>query len=292
MDGVERGTIKYIRIAEALPWPVVPGEGVKRWSTEWSLNTNKRWCPVRVIGTVPVDEDGSAHFKVPVADNASVYFQALDEKHMEVRRMRSSISFQPGERRSCNGCHEVKVMASSHKQGKAAMRQPDMPQPPKWGVNKQLAFDWMIQPILDENCVSCHGENQPKSNLNFTKGKSYQTIIKKKLISQSPINGNGSITTPYQYGSHKSKLVTQLLKQNTPCNGDLDQDEWIRLVTWVDANGPYRDMMFSVRAADGRAKVWEAYKWNDPWTEPKQIPAKGQYLKIPNNVWLDQLRKK
>jgi hypothetical protein len=292
MENIARGTVKYLRIAEALPWPIVPGEGVKRWSPGWSNQTNTRWCPVRVIGTVPVEDDGSAHFKVPVADNASVYFQALDEKHMEVRRMRSSISFQPGERRSCNGCHETKVAASSRRQGKAATRKPDMPKPPKWGINKQLAFDWMIQPILDKNCVSCHSGDQLKNKPNFTKDKSYRSIIDNKLVSLSPINGDGSITQPYQFGSHKSKLVTQLLKKDAPCKANLDHDEWIRLVTWVDANAPYRDMMFSIRAADGRSKVWEPYKWKDPWTQPKQIPAKGQYLEIPNNVWLEQLRKK
>ncbi len=54
------------------------------------------------------------------------------------------------------------------------MRQPDMPKPPEWGINKQLALDWMVQPILDKHCVSCHGENNPKKNINLSKGKSYQ----------------------------------------------------------------------------------------------------------------------
>jgi len=292
MEDVPRGTIKYIRIAEALPWPIVPGEGVKRWSEVWTMSTNKKWCPVRVIGTVPVEDDGSAHFKVPVADNASVYFQALDEKEMEVRRMRSSVSFQPGEKRSCNGCHETRNTVSSRKQGKAAMRPADMPKAPAWGVNKQLAFDWMIQPILDKSCVRCHGDDEPKGNLNFTKGKAYQTIIENNLVSLSYIDSDGSITMPYQFGSHKSTLVTQLLKKNTPCKVDLDKDEWTRLVTWVDANAPHRDHMFSVRTGDGRSKVWEPYQWKDPWTQPKEVPAKGDHIDIPNNVWLEQLRER
>ena len=292
MPDVTRGTIKYIRISEALPWPIVPGEGVKRWTHGWSLSYNKRWNPVRVIGTVPVEKDGSAHFKVPVADNASVYFQVLDKKHMEIRRMRSSVSFQPGERRSCNGCHETNTTAPSSKHGIAIMREPDMPSPPKWGINKQLALDWMVQPILDKNCVSCHGENNPKKNINLTKEKSYQTIIENDLVSLSPMDGDGSITQSYQFGSHKSKLITQLLKPNTPCKANLDQDEWLRLVTWVDANAPENDNMFHVRTADGKEHVWRPYPWKDPWTQPKHTPAKGEYLKIPNNKWLEKLGKK
>jgi hypothetical protein len=155
MDGVPRGTVKYIRIAEALPWPIVPGSGVRRW------DLSNRWCPVRVIGTVPVDADGSAHFKVPTVDNASVYFQALDDKHMEIRRMRSSISFQPGERRSCNGCHETKITSPAGGRGTAARREPDMPVPPEWGAQKALGYEWLVQPILDRHCVECHGRNNP-----------------------------------------------------------------------------------------------------------------------------------
>ena len=45
---------------------------------------------------MPVEADGSAHFRVPV--DTAVYFQLLDENFMELRRMRSFISFQPGER--------------------------------------------------------------------------------------------------------------------------------------------------------------------------------------------------
>lgn len=283
LDGVDRGVVKYIRISEALPWPIVPGEGVKRW------DLSNRWCPVRVIGTVPVEEDGSAHFKVPVADNASVYFQALDDKHMEVRRMRSSISFQPGERRSCNGCHETKAGPPSRQQGKAVKRAPDMPKAPEWGANRQLAFDWMIQPILDKRCIGCHGAAQPEKGLNFTKGQAYQTIMKRRLVSVSPREGDGSITVPYQYGSHKSRLITQLLKPDTPCKATLNESEWIGLVTWVDANAPNRDMMHSKRTADGRNWVWEPYDWKDIWAQPAEVPAKGEYLALPANKWLDKL---
>jgi len=286
MTGVERGKVKYIRIAEALPWPIVPGEGVKRW------DKSNRWCPVRVIGTVPVEEDGSAHFRVPVADNASVYFQALDGKHMEVRRMRSSISFQPGESRSCNGCHETKAISPSPNKGKAARRAADVPTPPEWGADRQLAFDWMIQPILEKHCVSCHGAQAPKKGLNLTKGQAYNTIQKARLVSLSPVHGDGSITRPYQYGSHKSRLVKQLLESDTPCHAKLSEPEWIRLVTWVDANAPNRDGMWSKRTADGRDWIWEPYKWKDPWARPVEIPARGEHLRIPRNKWLEQLTKR
>ena len=287
MAGVPRGTVKYIRISEALPWPIVPGEGTKLWPSP-----RNRWCPVRVIGTVPVEEDGSAYFKVPVADNASVYFQALDEKHMEVRRMRSSVSFQSGEQRSCNGCHETTVKAPAHQQREveATKRAPVMPQEPEWGANRQLGFNWMIQPILDKHCVSCHGAEQPKKGLNFTAGKSFATITDAKLVSLADwFSGNGSTTQPYQQGSHKSKLITQLLKKDTPCKANFDQNEWIRLVTWIDANAPNEGRMLEKRTADGRRWIWSKYAWKDIWGAPREVPAKGVHLKLPANAWRKSL---
>ena len=60
-------------------------------------------------GVVPVREDGSAHFVVPARKN--LFFQALDKDFMEVQRMRSFVNLQPGETRSCIGCHEPKSTA-------------------------------------------------------------------------------------------------------------------------------------------------------------------------------------
>ena len=278
MEGVERGVVKYIRISEALPWPIVPGEGVKRW------DLSNRWCPVRVIGTAPVDDDGSAHFKAPVADNASVYFQALDENQMEVRRMRSSISFQPGERRSCNGCHETKAMTPGREQGRAVRREPDMPKPPEWGANRQLGMD-LVQPVLDAHCTRCHSGGK----LDFTQGNAWRTISKAKLVALSPIHGDGSVTQPYEYGSHKSGLITQLLKENSPCKAEMSDADWTRLVTWVDANAPNNSMMLSKRTASGANWVWEPYAWRDPWAQPEEVPARGECIELPDNTWRQDL---
>jgi len=281
MDGVDRGTIKHIRISEALPWPIVPGEGVKRW------DLSGRWCPVRVIGTVPVEADGSAHFKVPAADNASVYFQALDEKQMEICRMRSSVSFQPGEHRSCNGCHESRTDTPSHKQGLAATRAPDMPEAPAWGCEKPIGYMSLIQPIFDRHCVACHSDQQPAGGLCLTGENAYENAL--KFISRSSNHSDCSITKPLQFGSHKSRLITRLLEEDTPCKSNLPEEDWITLVTWVDANAPFEDRMLSKRTSDGRTWVWEHHKWKHPWAAAEQTPAMGDYIPMPNNKWRQQL---
>ena len=61
--------------------------------------------PVRhVLGTVPVEEDGSAHFTVPA--NIEVFFQALDDHGLAVQSMRSATQLHAGERLVCAGCHQ------------------------------------------------------------------------------------------------------------------------------------------------------------------------------------------
>lgn len=111
VEGVDPKAIRYIRVARRPPWPYCNTYGGQRYEPDVkSVMIN--WTPAEVIGTVPVEADGSAHFTVPV--DKAVYFQLLDENFMELRRMRSFISFQPGEFRGCTGCHESREHASHH----------------------------------------------------------------------------------------------------------------------------------------------------------------------------------
>ena len=106
-SSVPRGTVRYLRIAQHVPWPYTPEQGQVNYikGTAGAKHAEfTTWSPVKVIGTVPVEKDGSALFTVP-ADRA-IYFQALDADFLEVRRMRSMTSFKAGSVRGCTGCHE------------------------------------------------------------------------------------------------------------------------------------------------------------------------------------------
>jgi hypothetical protein len=167
---IPRGTITAIRISQRLPLPairtgedpfaynhlkVTPGSAFAAAFGQWD------WAQARVIGTVPVEPDGSAHFLVPVEQ--PVYFQALDAKGREVRRMRSNVTLQVGEVRSCAGCHETTGLppAAPHSNNPAALRRaPSMPVPPPWGDRVLPGYEAHIQPIFDSHCVSCHDGSQ------------------------------------------------------------------------------------------------------------------------------------
>jgi hypothetical protein len=195
--------VKYIRISQKLPWPCVRDES-KPWgynhlhstpSGAWThVFGSWDWSPARVIGIVPVEVDGSAHFKVPV--DQTIYFQALDGNYLELRRMRSNVTFRNGEIRSCIGCHETKAIAPHSGQDGTSMalrRAASMPQAPAWGDRNPPSFDRDIQPVLDRHCVSCHGEKDPKGGLEFTARRvgdypqSYRTLFGLKGNEPTPV---------------------------------------------------------------------------------------------------------
>ncbi|HUT34459.1 MAG TPA: discoidin domain-containing protein [Planctomycetota bacterium] len=243
VDGVDPKAIRYLRIAEPLGWPYCNTFGGQRYEPDVkSVMIN--WNPVRIIGTVPVEADGSAYFQVPV--DTAVYFQLLDENHMELRRMRSFISFQNGEQRSCTGCHHTWEKAPPATPTPLAMRRdPVVPVPPPWGADKPLSFLRDVQPVFDRHCVGCHAGLKPAGGRDFSGGltakhnRAYDTILAAKLISRSNVGDDAKVTPPLAFGSHRSKLVAVLRKAPHTERARLTRGDWLRLVTWIDANGPY-----------------------------------------------------
>jgi hypothetical protein len=72
------------------------------------------------------------------------------------------------------------------------------------------------------------------------------------LVSIVDRRSDSSITKARQFGSHRSRLIRVLLED--PLHREevkLDDDEWLALVTWVDANAPYHDSFYNRRPADG-----------------------------------------
>jgi len=98
MAGVERGEIKKLLVLESLPKPINFTGGMD------PLSYGGTFTLERVLGTVPVEPDGSAYFEAPAL--RSLLFIALDERDLSVKRMQSFCTVQPGETLGCVGCHE------------------------------------------------------------------------------------------------------------------------------------------------------------------------------------------
>jgi len=271
LEGIPRGTVRYLRIAQHVGWPLDATCGMAPYFADAAYQKQFAywsWSPVRVIGTVPVREDGSASFRVP-ADTA-VYFQLLDERFMELRRMRSFVSLQHGETRGCRGCHESQGKTPRAGWGSALALQhaPADPTPPPWGSDRLLGYEWLVQPILDRHCVSCHGPQRTDGGIDLSGERGNDGLLPsfhamftgaaggasagKPLVSVADRFSDSSVTRPKQFGSHRSPLVTVLL--DDPLHErevQLDDVEWYSLVTWIDCNAPYYDRFINKRPADG-----------------------------------------
>jgi hypothetical protein len=107
------------------------------------------------LGTVPVEDDGSAYFLAPI--EREIYFQALDEKSMAVQSMRSGTYVHPGEHLTCLGCHEDKWEAPTIPQTPKAFRRAPSPITPDPSGSCPLNYYSLVKaPVFDKKCLPCH----------------------------------------------------------------------------------------------------------------------------------------
>lgn len=118
MAGVRRGEIKKLLVLEQLPRPVNFSNGQE------PLTMGGTFLLERILGTAPVEADGSAYMELPAL--RSLFFVALDENDLSVKRMQSSVTVQPGETTACVGCHEQRTQAppGRHTAALQALRRP------------------------------------------------------------------------------------------------------------------------------------------------------------------------
>src|SRR5689334_16096293 len=112
----------------------------------------------RIVGTVPVEPDGSAYLELPAL--RSLFFVALDTNDLSVKRMQSFLTVQPGETTGCVGCHEQRTRTPQNAYAAItpmATRRPASQITPIAEVPDVLDFPRDVQPILDSLCVDCHG---------------------------------------------------------------------------------------------------------------------------------------
>jgi len=169
------------------------------------------------LGTVPVEKDGSAHFLLP--PGKTVYFQALDAEGTVVQSMMSAAYAVPGAPRiTCQGCHERRYRApkSSPNMPIAFSRAASTLQAEADGSNP-MSYARLIQPILDKNCVSCHGTSKPgdlsKGSYTSNADRFFSSYVNLKPYvsfynfdySFGPV-----VTTPGKFGARISKLYPLL----------------------------------------------------------------------------------
>lgn len=243
MRGVARGTVKYLRVVESPEkrfWtgPAWGGEGQQAPGMNWHNFENKR-----ILGTVPVETDGSASFEVP--SDTYLFFQLLDAQGMMVQSMRSGTVAQSGSVLGCIGCHENRRSAPpvQHNYTPLALRRDPSPMNGWYGSPRLFSYLKEVQPVFDRHCVRCHdyGEEGGKKlvlagDKGITFNASYVDLWRKKYITCVGA-GPHTIQQAYSWGSHKSTLAQTLLTEHHGVK--LTAAEFDRIVTWIDLNGPY-----------------------------------------------------
>jgi hypothetical protein len=173
MENVKRGAVKYIRILEQIPrpWSARKNYGDDHAGTTHAhsaLGVGMLSAKIQ-HGVVPVEDDGSAHFLVPAG--RAIYFQALDENYCAIQTERTYVNYNPGEVRSCVGCHETPDTPPLNTPSvpKAGLRAASLPGPQRTQTESQLVFDYdrQIQPIFDKHCVACHGGKETQADFDL-----------------------------------------------------------------------------------------------------------------------------
>jgi hypothetical protein len=195
-----------------------------------------------VLGTVRLADDGSANFTAPAGK--VLYFHLLDENFNELQRMRSVVQLQPGEQRSCIGCHDSRSAAPLPQAAHALTQTAQPLTPPPWGAQ---AFDYerIIQPVLDANCVSCHDtKSEAQLDLRGTRDAHRVPASYRSLITGGWVHyfdwqygARHFKAEPLSFGTFQSRLFTALDQQQHE-HLALKPEELRALKAWIDLNCP------------------------------------------------------
>jgi hypothetical protein len=249
--------VKSLRVIQVLPKSTAP-PNVPRIGT--AQQTNAR----AVLGTVPVEEDGSALFEVPAG--RAIYFQALDDRGLAIQSMRSATYLHPGERLTCQGCHEPKRRppARIDEAPLALRRGPSTLQPGPDGSNP-FSYVRLVQPVLDRNCVGCHAEKKALELGGALDGpngwsRSYVNLAAKYGFYFDVTNGSisgahgGSRTVAGKFGAPAARLMKYLNEKHYGVK--LSDEDFQRVTLWLDANSEFYGSYENV-AEQARGEVVE-----------------------------------
>ena len=236
MAGVKRGEIKKLLVLETLSKPI-------NYSGKMPpISFGGTYTLERIVGTVPVEPDGSAYMEVPAL--RSLFFVALDENNNSVKRMHSFLAVMPGETTSCVGCHEQrqKTPVPTETAALQALRRAPTPVKPLAGIPDVFDYPRDIQPILDKHCLECHDYDRRAGGVILTGdhgpifSHSYYTLTALQWIS----DGRDRLQTnlpPRTVGTSASPLMKMLDGSHYEAKLTRHEQDMIRY--WIESAAAY-----------------------------------------------------
>ena len=238
MEGVPRGEARSLRVFMSEYSPRDTG-------SHYAMGMESNWDLKVLYGTVPVNPDGSAIFTAPA--NQPLTLQVLDGQGRALSLMRSWFTAMPGETLSCIGCHEQQNAAPPARPVMASRQKPaDIV--PWYGPARTFSFVNEVQPVLDRHCIRCHSaESKSREGvpdfmtLEAVKGAPAPGSVAywnlHPYVRRNGPEGNYLGLAPTEFAADTSELY-QLLKKGHH-HVDMPEEDWHRLVTWMDMNAPY-----------------------------------------------------
>ncbi len=303
LKGVPRGTVKNLRvIAYDFGYPGMAGQD--------KIGLMGPWDAMRIVGTTPVEADGSAIFKVPA--NLAIALQPLDEEGKAVQLMRTWMTAMPGEVLSCVGCHESSSEVPLPRRTIASTKAPaDLT--PWYGPHRGFDFAREVQPVLNRYCVSCHDEDSAldlraeefvanyegrfPSNHDFNRMHPEMKAIHEGRVKYTPayeallnyirrpeVADTVALLDPGEYHADTSELV-QILQAGHK-GIELDAESWDRIITWIDLNGPchgtWQDVFNKpIPCEPDKRRLELAEMYGGPALDPNVIPETPEYDEAP-----------
>ncbi|MHC4403626.1 MAG: HzsA-related protein [Planctomycetota bacterium] len=240
MQDVSPGEIKKLLVIESLAKPINFTGGMDPLTYGGSFTLE------RVLGTVPVEDDGSAFVEIPAL--RSLFFVALDENDMAVKRMQSFLTVQPGEATGCVGCHEQRTQSFLPSGNLMATARKPSKIEPVADCPDVLDFPRDVQPILDNLCVDCHGCEKTDRGGPYAGGvlltgdhgpmfsHAYFTMTVRQLFSDGRDLAKSNYA-PRAIGSAASRILQMLDGSHYDVVATDRQKRVLRL--WIETGAPY-----------------------------------------------------
>jgi hypothetical protein len=228
-ESVARGTVKALRVIGVPP-------KVQPHMNNPNLGVSSEDPGKFLLGSVPVEKDGSAYFRVP--SGIPLFFQALDAEGLAIQTMRSLTYVGPQQTLACVGCHERRETAPPIDRGLplALRRGPSRLQAGPQG-SWPLRFDRLVQPVLDKSCTSCHrpgsGDVQA-ARFDLTAARSYDNLLAYADGDLKRLAFEKDRSLVNDCPARQSKLLALLRNGQGHKGVRLDADSINRLATWMD----------------------------------------------------------
>lgn len=286
LKGIPRGSVKKLRVfTYHFLYPNMGGpQAVVGMEGPWDIK--------RIIGTVPVEEDGSAVFRVPA--NTPISIQPLDAEGKALQLMRSWFTAMPGEVISCVGCHERQNMVPPVKQTMAT-RKPPSDIRSWYGPTRGFNFEREVQPVLDRYCIGCHdgtsGIPDFKERKHITDYHATPSVFHTggidaghfsvsytelhRFVRRPGLESDYHMLMPMEFHADSTQLV-QLLRKGHG-NVRIDDEAWDRIITWIDLNAPFHGTWTEI-AGEKRVKPFAKRRrellklYADMDEDPEAIP--------------------